>query len=305
MENLDVNYCFMAFAKGAVSTEGADVKRYIGVAPVFIKAVNPDKATLEKLYNTSLDNDPEYVTEKEGITSARINFIVKTDAEKCGIDFITGASFFIRKEYRFNKDQTKVQVIDKYGRTAWVTKEQCKNHEIPVYSNGPANLDKDYRACYVGEEELTNFLKNYMNIPNVQKYNKVENKWYMVDNPQDCEARLENIESYFKGDFSELRAIVAMQPENKVKLMFGVRTTDDNKQYQSVYTQMTLKNNVTDYSKLDEDLQSRKQAGAFATTEFEATEIREYTVEATDFNDGSQEAPFGAPTEGANSPWGN
>ena len=57
------NFAFMAFASGKESTEGNAVKRYTGVAPVFVLAVNPNKAELEKLYNTQLENDPEYLGE--------------------------------------------------------------------------------------------------------------------------------------------------------------------------------------------------------------------------------------------------
>ena len=46
------NKLFMAFATGKESTESNGVKRYIGVAPVFVLAVNPSKAELEKLYDT-------------------------------------------------------------------------------------------------------------------------------------------------------------------------------------------------------------------------------------------------------------
>ena len=302
----------MAFSKGTVSTEGNEIKRYIGVAPVYVLAVNPNKEQLEKLYNRSLDNAPEYISEievgedKHKVPNVRLDFIVKTDVEKCGgVEFITKVSLFLRKEYRYNRDKTKVQVIDKYGRTAWVTIEQAKNHEIPVYSNGPANLDKDYRPAYVGEEELTDFLKAYLNIPNVMKY--VNEKWVMVDNPSDCEARLEKIENYFKGDFSELRSAIALQPTNKVKVLFGVRTTDDNKQYQAVYTQMFLKNSITDYSKLDKHLQERKNAGAYSTTEFEVCNFKEYKVEVTDFSKSSpSNDPFasnGSESVTENTPW--
>lgn len=312
MNKNKIGYAFMAFAKGTESKEGNAVKRYIGVAPVFVLAVNPNKEQLEKLYNTQLENAPEYVGEvevgedKHKVANVRLDFIVKTDAEKCGgIEFITKVAFFIRKEYRYNRDQTKVQVIDKYGRTAWVTIEQAKAHEIPVYSNGQsANIDKDYRPAYHGEEELTNFLKAYLNIPNVMKY--VNEKWVMVDKPADCEARLEKIADYFKGDFSELRQAIQLQPTNKVKVLFGVRTTDDNKQYQAVYNQMFLKNNITDYSRLDKDLQERKAAGAYPTTEFTVGDLKEYNVEATDFSgsaSGSGDMPF-APAENAGgTPW--
>lgn len=308
--NKKVGYAFMAFSKGTESKVGNAVKRYIGVAPVFVLAVNPSKSELEKLYNTQLENDPEYLSEvevgedKHKVQNVRLDFIVKTDAEKCGgIEFTTKASFFIRNEYRYNKDQTKVQVIDKYGRTAWVTIEQAKAHEIPVYKNGPANIDKDYRPAYHGEEELTKFIKAYLGIPNVMKY--VNNTWVMVDNPEDCEARLEGIAEYFKGNFKELRDVIALQPNNKVKILFGVKTTDDNKQYQAIYNQMFLKNVTTDYSKLDENLQERKAAGIYPTTEFTVCDLKEYNVESTDLSNSgaSGNMPFPPGNDAGGTPW--
>lgn len=294
------NYSFMAFSTGKITTEGGEFKRYIGVAPVFVLATNPTKAELEAVYGTSIDKDPEYTGKQtvdgKDVPYARIDFVVKTDAEKCkGVDMTTKVTYFIRKDYRFNKDKTKIQVIDKYGRTAWVTKEQAADREIPQYANGPANLDKDYRPCYVGEEDVTNFIRTYLNIPSVQKY--VDGKWVMVDNPAECEARLDGIDKFFTGDFKELKEIMSYQPNNKVKVMFGVRTADDGKQYQTAYTQMVLKNGVTDFSKLDKDLQERKNAGAYATTEFEAVDIHEYNVTPTDVED--------LPAEAAPSGWFN
>lgn len=299
MEN---NFAFMAFAAGKESTDGGVVKRYIGVAPVFVLGVNPSKKELEAIYGTEISADPEYlsVSELDGkeVKSARLDFIVQTDEEKCGVNMKSKVSFFLRQAYRYNKDKSKVQVIDKYGRTAWVTIEQARSHEIPVYSNGPANLDKDYRPCFIGEEELTKFLKAYLGIPEVMKY--VNNTWVLVDNPQDCEARLENIDTYFKGDFTELRNIISLQAKNRVKVLFGVKTTDDNKQYQAVYTQMFVKNAVTDYSKLDKDLQDRKSNGAYPTTEFEVCNIKEYVVKPTTFAEPADfptvdEDPLGIP----------
>lgn len=291
------NFSFMAFSAGKETTEGGEFKRYIGIAPVFVIAANPSKEELEKIYDRTLEAAPEYVgsqnVEGKDIPYARIDFIVKTDAEKAnGVDVTSKLTYFLRKEYRFNKDQTKVQVIDKYGRTAWVTKEQANAHEIPQYANGPANLDKDYRPCYVGEEDLTNFIKTYLNIPSVQRY--VEGKWILVDNPSQCEARLDGIDKFFAGDFKELKEIMAYQPNNKVKVLFGVRTADDGRQYQAIYTQMVLRNGVTDYSRIDKDLQERKAAGAYPTTEFEAVAIHEYSVNNTEVEDlPAGEAPKG------------
>ena len=302
------NYVMMAFGKAQESKEAPEIKRYTGVGSVFVVGVNPTKAELEKIYDREIERDPEYITEKDDITSARIDFIIKTDATaKCNNDteLLTKISLFIRKEYRFNKDKTKVQVIDKYGRTAWVTKEQAKNHEIPVYSNGkPANLDKDYRPAYVGEEDVTNFIKTFLGIPNVEKWVKNEETGKrevvgLVDNPQDCECRLECIEDYFKGKFNEIRDAINLMPNNKIKVLFGVRTTDDNKQYQDVYTRMFLSNATSSYDKLSQNVQNNKDNGAYPNTEFVVADLQEYEVKATDFsnsnnggNDG--EMPFDA-----------
>ena len=102
----------------------------------------------------------------------------------------------------------------------------------------------------------------------------------------------------------ELREVIALQPNNKVKILFGVKTTDDNKQYQAIYNQMFLKNVTTDYSKLDENLQERKAAGAYPTTEFTVCDLKEYNVESTDLsNSGAAgDMPF-PPSNDGGTPW--
>lgn len=297
---------FMAIAKGNISAEAPQFKRYIGVANCAVKGVNPNKKEMEELYNISLDKDPVYVSEVEvegvKVPNARITFAVKPVLKDDSEDIpMQSHTLFIQKRYRYNRDKTKVQVIDKYGRTAWVTIDQCKNHEIPVYSNGPANLDKDYRPAYVGEEELTDFLIKYLNIPSPMKYNQEEKKWYMVNNPEDSVCRLDHIEDYFKGDVSEVISAINLQPANKVKILFGVKTGNEGKQFQTTFTQMVLKPSTSDYSKLDAFVQERKNAGAYSTTEFEATDIHEYTVKSTPLADNTVD-PFATTSSGTN-PW--
>ena len=253
-------------------------------------AVNPDKETLEKLYNTTINDGPSYLSEvevgpegdKHTVPQVRIDFIVQTDPKKCnGIDMKTKIPFFITREVRYNRDRSKVQVINKYGETTWLPIENAKSGTIPSNLNWfePA----DFRPAYIGEEDLTGFLKAYLNIPN-KSYRKASGEVVEIPNKADAEARLDKIDNYFKGDYSELREAISLQPKNRVKGLFGVRTTEDGKQYQAVYTQKFLKNSVTDYSRLDAELQERKAAGAYPTTEFEVCDLKEYTVESTDFN---------------------
>lgn len=285
---------FMAIAKGVESTESTQIKRYYGVAPVYVLGVNPTKDKLEELYGTTLNEEPNYMgttTDADGneVPQVRIDFIVKTDEVKCGVDMTTKVTFFIRNQVRYNKDKSKVQVIDKYGRTAWVTKNEMLNHSIPVYKSGPANLDKDYRPCFYGEENLTKFIKAYLGIPDAMLYK--DGVWVKADNLDDCEIRLDHIQDYFKGDFNELEGAIKLQPNNKVKVLFGVKVTPDNKQYQTTYTEMFLKNNANKLTNLEKDVNERKAAGAYSNIEFVIEGIKEYTVEPTTFQEVSTDIP--------------
>ena len=296
----------MAFGKAQQSTDSAQIKRYIGVANVFVVDVNPSKERLEEIYGREFEKEPVYVNEVEidgqKIPSVRFDFIVKADPEyKDQPDnFIQRVMISLRKEYKKGSKSGKYQIIDKYGRTAWATKEEIDAKKIPMYANGPANIDADYRVAYVGEEDLTNFIKEYLCIPSVEKWSNGK-RVGLIDNPADAEARFERLEDYFKGDFSEIREAIKILPDNKVKVLFGVRTTDEGRQYQSAYTRMFLKSRVSDYSKLDADVRAAQASGAMANTEFKCVDLEEYTVESTNFAQEVQDLPFEAPTS---SPWG-
>ena len=287
----------MAVSRGQMSTEGAPRKLYIGVASSYIVAVNPTKAELEQLTGRTLDKEPEYLSSIEvngnQVPQVRLDFVCKPDPEKYldsqnqSIDTLIHVSLFLRKQYKYGRKTGKYQIIDNYGRTAWATKEDIEKKVIPVYQTKDggtmqANISQQYITAYDGLEELTKLIRAYLNIPTVEKWEngKVVG---LIDNPKEAEVMPEHIEDYFKGDFTELREIFGYQPNNKVKIAFGVRTTDDNKQYQAAYTRMFLKNNINDYSKLDKEIASTKANGGLTTTEFECGEFHEYAVTATNF----------------------
>lgn len=280
----------MAFSQGKKTTEGGEIKRYAGVASCFVLDVNPNAARLSELYGRDIEKEPSYISSVESngknVEVVRIDFILRADPAVYKVDFTRKITFFLRNEYRTNRPDSevrKVQVIDKYGRTAWVTKEECKAHALPSYRK-ESGLDTDYRPAYVGEEELTSFIKNYLNLPNVEKYNSKTGQWSMVSNPEDSEARLDHIANYFKGDISELKTVIALQPENKVKVLFGVRTTDEGKMYEDAFTQMTLKNYASNFSKLKEEVEAQKAAGRYANTEFVLADFTEFKPVPTSFD---------------------
>lgn len=300
------NKLFFAIAKGQVSSEITEFKRYIGVAPVSILAVNPNKKELENIYGNTVDNDPIYTNEVEvdgkKIKQVRVDFIVKTDGDKVKdnegkpINCITRVSFFVRDIPRFNNVKSKVQVIDKYGRTAWVTMEEYKSHSMPSYIKDSFRLDKDYRTAFWGEPELVEFIKAFLIIPNPEKW-KDSNIVGLVDNPENCEIMFEHIKDWFTGNISEIKEAVNLQPNNQVRILFGVRTTDENKQYQSVFTQMFIPMNSSKknaFLKLEKEVKGRKDAGAYSTTEFEVCDLKEYKISPTDLSSPVQDdLPFG------------
>jgi hypothetical protein len=151
-------------------------------------------------------------------------------------------------------------------------------------------------AC-VGEADLVGFLKKYLCVQDA--FNYVNGSWVKKDHPEDYVFGLEHIKDYFKGDFKELKEALALQPNNKIKLLYGVRTTDEGKQYQSVIARedLILSNSagVNAIAKLESRLAEMKNNGSFANTELKVQELQEYDVKATNLeatseNKGSEDS---------------
>ena len=288
----------MAISRGNASKEAQEFKRFIGVCPVFVKAVNPNKAEHEKLFNTTLEEAPVYVQDKEdnngnSYKNVRISLVLQPDVEKIGFEMpLVTMPLFITNQKQHGANSGKYQVVDKYGRFAWATEAEISAKEIPTYSNGKkADISNDYRIAYVGEEDLTNFIRVFLCIPSITKWDN--NEKCMVPNtdvkPEECECRLdiETFEKFFKGDFSEIKDILGFQPTNKIKVCLGVRTDANGKLFQSVYTKKFISNAATNYSSLDKALQADI---AYATThnkalstEYSAKAVHEYSVTPTTF----------------------
>lgn len=289
-----VNYCLLAIGKTQESTETQEFKKYVGVGSSFVVAVNPTKKELESIYGREIANEPEYVVDTDNGKEARITFVVKTDPEACnGIEIINRAMFTLRNAPAYNRDQTKVQVIDKFGNTTWMDAEDAKAGKKPLDKNGnPLRIADGYRMACVGEADLVAFLKAYLNVGSA--FNYVNSTWVLKDNTDDFIFGLEHIKDYFTGDFSEITEAIKLQPHNKVKLLYGVRTTDEGKQYQAVATkgELILFNNAgsSALARLEKNLAGAKDAGSYSSTEFKVQELAEFDVTPTDLSSNSAEA---------------
>lgn len=300
---MNKTFSFLAIGNTQESTETQEFKKYIGVGSSFVVAVNPTKKELETIFEHEIANDPEYVVDTDNGKEARITFVVKTDPEICnGIEIINRVMFTLRNAPAYNKSGDKVQVIDKYGNVTWANTDDAKAGKKLLDRNGnPLKIDDNYRMACVGEADLIGFLKPYLCVGDV--FNYVNGTWVKKENDADFVFGLEHIKDYFTGDFSEVKEAIALQPNNKVKLLYGVRTTDEGKQYQAVATRngMVLYNNAGSKAlgHLEKDLAKAKEAGSFATTEFEVKELSEYTVNATNL----ETAPTETTSSNGDMPW--
>jgi hypothetical protein len=299
-----INFSFLAIGKTGESKEAVEFKKYIGVGASTVLAVNPTKAELEKIYGTDNMNEPEYLKEDDKGKAAFITFIVKTDPDQCGgVETINRLMFTLRNTPAYNKDQTKVQVIDDYGNSTWASVEDAKAGKKLLSSSGKElKIAPKYRIACTGEADLVSFLKTYLCVDDA--FNYVNGSWVLKDNASDYLFSLEHIKDYFKGDFSEIKEAIALQPNNKVKLLYGVRTTDEGKQYQAIAARdrFFLRNSAGSkaYERLEKELANVKQNGGWANTEYRVQELAEYNVEATNLND----APLNDSTESEDDlPW--
>ena len=278
-----MNFNFFAFSSKA-STGETNFKNYTGIASCKVLAVNPTKKELEEIYGPQ-DKEPVYlgVNKDSGAKTARIEFILKTIPEKCnGIETIGRLNFFLENSKIIGSQSGKIQVIDKYGRNAWATQEELANHIIPQYSNGPADIDKNYWPAHVGEIQLIDFLKALLGVANTRIMRN--NEWITNPNLADCEASLAYIENYFNGDFSELKELLNLQPSNVVRTLWGVREKD-GKTYQTIYNEYFQKAGATTNNSFEKHVNNRKAVGAYPTTYFSFNALEEYRVTPTPIED--------------------
>lgn len=275
----------MAFSQGTDNSQVVEFSRHHGIGLFNVVAVNPNKKELEAL-GFSPEEEPVYHSvEKDTNTGKefkrfRAEFFLRLAPNREGIvelDKLFRLSFFVTDQYFQGSTSGKWQIIDEFGRTAWATETEVRERIIPVYSNGPANITSNFRLSFRGEEDLTNFIKVLLGIPSPTEYKN--GTFVMKDNTSECLARFEDFKKMLHGDFTELKNIIKMQPNGRVKTVVGIRTTDDGKQYESVYGKVVSPRVADD--KLIKSVKDTQANGSLSNVQFYFGGLTEYVETPT------------------------
>lgn len=273
-----------------------DTKKYVGVASINVLSINPNNEKLRK-YGWQIPEsaeEPEYIkSDKNGNPFTRVCFLVQIqDLEDKPV---VAMNFMCRNEKALSKDGTKCKIIDAYGRTAWATKEEIANKRIPQYKNGPANISTPYHICHVGEEELIGFLMKYLNITPLQVFDSTKKEYVMSKNPG--RLTIDNWNAICTGNMRELAEYVAMMPDNRVKVIFGVQTTPENRTYQTFLNTGYIGNgampdvSTMEYGRARKLIDKYFEGRENNTTTFSAAPVKEWVETATDVQESTSDLP--------------
>lgn len=193
----------MAIASNSSEQEvagGQGIPLYVGIAPVKVLAVNP---TLEELQAIGVQakQEPQYVGVNIG--GDEYNKIIIWVEHKSP-DFKTKIEFLVKPEPKVSQSG-KTQWTNNIGQFAYADSKASEAYEW--------FKDEGVRKAFVGEEKLMDFVKAFAN----------------VANGDDC--YLETWKEVSSGDVKELRELIKLLPENRVRVLLGVK----DEKYQQVY----------------------------------------------------------------------
>ena len=253
----------MAINAKKVEIVESNFNNYIGVGLFEVLAINPTRAQLTQLFPNSTSTDEiNYLSEdKNGTKVFRLDVYCKLVEHETIPNFIHKVSFFLRNEKPLNTSGDKIKVINKYGMTMYIPLENFNEGTVP---ENLAWFPLPYKVCYPGQEELINFLKAYFATKSLNKL--VNGIPVQIETPSEAEMSIDNMEALLNGNIAELKPIIEVK--NLVKLVIGVRTTDDNKVYQDTFMQGFVKANTKKYDYLQKHIEQAKNAGRYPRTEF-------------------------------------
>lgn len=289
--------------------------RRTGVGTAKVVAVNPTTKEINDIFGRELFNEEQKYSREVEYNGKKykemdVTFLLKFDPtipDNNGYDNLHFLTFRLRNQAVSNADETKFQVIDEFGRTAWVSAEELKNKDIPVYKNGPARISKNYRNCYRSEENLINFISALRATPSIDVWNKTTHMWETNsrEDPENCkkEITIDDLKKIFSGDMTPIRDCWDDCKDNYVKVLLGVRTGNDGKKYSVIFDSFFLSQFQKSTTALISKLADEVARGRYSDTVFKVGPLTD--VESVTPDDLSKPATVSTASKPAFDPLGD
>lgn len=220
--------------KGKEQQQTKKREKYEGFTAVTVRAVNPNRAQIDKLLKreTMEDGmDPEYLSQdQDGNEKVSINFWLHSEE----LDQYFIHSIWLTNKTKESKDGIKKQYIN----------STCSTFYIDDPANLPLNFTmflnknkeelgyKRYREALVGEQDMCAFLTAWLG----------RLKW----TDPETDVLLETA-PLFKGDYRELQDLVDGSFDTPFVILLGVKTKDTGDQYQTIFNKMFLPASFMNY----------------------------------------------------------
>jgi hypothetical protein len=236
----------MGFQGKSNESKGGNNRKYFTGAENFcITTINPNNSELKEKLGFENDQEPNYLSENNGKPQVKISIYLNNVDETNSIK--TKVDFFLVNEVK-KSTGGKPKYCNKFGQFAY----------LPADGSIPSNMQwfrtDGKREAIDGEEELVSFLRNYIN----------------ASKDDDCQ--IQDIQAFFKGDFSEIKGICDTYPNNKVRVCLGIKSgtdKDGNPRYnQVVYTRKSDRPYAKSNDYLAKDIEEYKANGGAKTTYF-------------------------------------
>jgi len=191
----------------------------VGLFEATVVAVNPDAEEFKEVLGMEIKEDSkatEYLgTNTDGDTKLRVDFWLQDVKSKDKFK----VSFFLENKIRENKDKTKKQYINNIGSCSW--------------ADDPNNLPewftkRDYRPAFLGEEDLYNFMRTWLNkldYRDVDTVLQLEWKKLMRGNLKDLK---DQINGEWCGTVGALATVIVKERDG------------ESKEYQGIYNKAFL-----------------------------------------------------------------
>lgn len=219
----------MALKPRNASEDQGQRNRYTGLTLMKPICVCPTKVQLSKM-GIEVDEEPKYVTveEKDGKQTGKVRlafYLYKKIGEgENAENLLVQHSIFLEGTVRYSNDKEKVESIDKFGKSCFVTKEDFKSKNIDFDWVDKASL----KPALIGQSDFVKFMRN------IAAYKK-EDEMLLSDM-----AVGGDIKSLFKLDGSGLAEIRndvlnISKMGNTIKVLLGAKVMEDGKLYQDIF----------------------------------------------------------------------